>query len=88
MYTIRNLHNFLQYMTQSYRDETISLIDDLGLESKIIEYDPVGFEHINNDYFCGFEVTRLEDERRWTDPNYWYWSAHKTQLSLFDDEMY
>jgi hypothetical protein len=75
-------------MTPSYRDETISLIDDLCLESKKIEYDTVGFEHINNDYFSGFEVTRLEDERRWANPNYWYWSAHKTQLLLFDDEMY
>lgn len=88
MYTIRTLRNFLQYMTPLYKDATISLIDDLGLEEKRMEHDPVGFEHINNDYFCGFEVTRLEDERRWANPNYWYWSAHKTQLSLFDDEMY
>jgi hypothetical protein len=51
-------------MTPSYRDETISLIDDLCLESKKIEYDTVGFEHINNDYFCGFETASFEERRK------------------------
>lgn len=64
MYTIRNLHNFLQYMTPSYRDETISLIDDLELFEKKVEVDTIGFEHIRNDLLCGFETASFEERRK------------------------
>lgn len=76
-------------MTPSYRDETISLIDDLDLSEKKVEVDTIGFEHIRNEMLCGYETASFEERRKVEEAaERFYWNYLAIQGSLFEDEMY
>lgn len=51
-------------MSPQYQAETLALIDDLELFEKKVEVDTIGFEHIRNDLFCGFETASFEERRK------------------------